>query len=144
MAIVVYRYDDEDYPDGKVIRSRGDHMETLKADRRPVERAIRDQLPNKGEVRETSLYTWEDRATATRLAKRSNSKFLYELNVEPADIRCRFDVELFSDATDEKMGPAFEGAVRRFCAGKTGGKSGLSPKIEVLVTQATVIRKLVI
>jgi len=140
--VILYRYDNEDFPDGKVIQSRGDHLTTLTADERKTELEVRKTLSNGEEVRKTALYTWENEAAARRLAPFSRASFLYELAVDPPDILCRFDLNFFSDAVDAKTGPDFDDAIRRFCAGESGGKSATSPRIEVLVTKATIVRKL--
>jgi hypothetical protein len=96
MTKTVYRYDDEDYPDGQLVRSRGDSFDILTKVEKVVELGIRALLPDGANVRGASLYTWEDEVVARRLWKLSGKKYLYELEVDDASIRHIGDLNLYS------------------------------------------------
>jgi hypothetical protein len=55
VAIIVYRYDDEHYPDGMIISSRGDHFNRLTATQQQVELAIRRRLGKDCRDRKVSM-----------------------------------------------------------------------------------------
>ena len=74
----VFRYDDQDYSVGTIMLPRGDHLEGLTEHQKTVELAIRAKVaPSK--IRETSLYTWREKATALRLWPHCRKKYLYDL-----------------------------------------------------------------
>jgi hypothetical protein len=62
-----YRYDAQEYPEGKIIFSRGDHFKTLTSLQKEAETLIRQAQANGQEIRGQSLYAWESRNVAERL-----------------------------------------------------------------------------
>src|SRR5262249_7170674 len=96
----VYRYDEEDYPEGETITSRGDHFVRLTPAQQRVETAIRKTLENGEEIRIKSLYTWENREVAERLWKHKKETHLFELEIDDADVVHRGDLDFFSAAVD--------------------------------------------
>lgn len=141
--IKVYRYDDQEFADGQIIYSRGDSLSTLTDHQKNVELAIRSALPDGANVRGTSLYTWADEKLARRLWPLSRKRYLYELEIDETDIRHRGDLNYYSEAeTAAKLSTPFEDAIRKYCTGLTAGQPFTEPRIEILVSKATVLRKL--
>src|SRR5262249_4745696 len=138
-----YRYDDADYKDGKVIKPRGDFFESLTQAEKLVEVALRKMLPNGPSVCGASICTWEDKLTAERIWGRSKKRYLYELEVEKEDIRFRGDVNFYSDAADKaKLGMSFTSPLSSYCNGDPPTSHHTGPRVEILVSKATVISKL--
>lgn len=103
--ISVYRYDNEEFADGLLIESRGDSFSALTEDEKKVELAIRATLPDGENIRSTSLYTWADEELAKRLWSLSGKRYLYELEIDEADIRHKGDLNYYSEAkTAAKLG----------------------------------------
>lgn len=123
---------------------RGDSFDMLTDHQKSVELLIRDALLDGVNVRGGSLFTWESEALAKRLWPHSKKKFLYHLEVDEADIRFRGDLNCYSAAVDAvKTGASPDEHVARYCAGQEApAHAGDSPRIELLVTKATVVRKL--
>ena len=145
LAKIVYRYDNDDYPDGCTVRSRGDSFAALNPIEKKVEQRIRDLMPDGQSVRGKSLYTWEDETVARRLWPHSKKKFLYELEVDEADIRHTGDLNLYSAAKDSvAAGSSPDAAINSYCKGETApSKPGDErPRREILVREARVVRKL--
>ena len=139
----VYRYDDQDFADGQMIESRGDLFSTLTDHQRTVETAIRAALPNGAIVRGNSLYTWANEEVAKRLWPLSKKRYLYELEIDKADIRHKGDLNQYSEAESAaKSGAPVENAVGKYCAGENAGAPYTEPRVEVLVSKAKVLRKL--
>lgn len=138
----VFRYDNEDYAVGQVIVSRGDHFDGLTDKEKAVELAIRKALPNGVDVRSASLYAWESEQFAKRVWPHSKKKYLYELEVDESDIRFKSDLNHFSDATGSiGSADAFDNAVARYCSAAPPTADHTTPRVEVLVSRATVISK---
>jgi len=143
MTITVYRYDNEDFPNGKVVPSRGDHFANLTGTQKIVETAMRAGRPDGANIRSTSLYTWEDRDIAERLWQLSKKKYLYELAIHEADIRHKGDVNNYSKAEDAvRTGNRLDDAVRKYWEGESAGPPYSTPRIEILVSDAKVLNKL--
>jgi len=141
--IKVYRYDDQEFTDGQVIESRGDSFSTLTHHQKVVETAIRAALPNGAVVRGNSLYTWADENVAKRLWPLSKKRFLYELEIDKADIRHKGDLNQYSEAVSAaKSGASIDNAVGKYCAGENAGAPYTEPRVEILVSKARVLRKL--
>jgi len=138
-TIRVYRYANEDYADGQTIRPCSDHFDRLDATRKDAELALRAVSTEAEAIRKTSLYTWADERLARRLWPRSHSKFLYELEVDEASVLHRGDVSHFWEAQSAlKRGGDAGDAVNRYWSGEAAG----TPYVEVLLSEAKVIRKL--
>ncbi len=141
--IRVYRYDDQEFADGQMIESRGDSFGTLTDHQKTVETAIRTALPNGTMVRGNSLYTWANEEVAKRLWPLSKKRYLYELEIDKADIRHKGDLNQYSEAESAaKSGAPVENAVGKYCAGENAGAPYTEPRVEVLVSKAKVLRKL--
>jgi hypothetical protein len=139
----VYRYDDQEFADGQMIESRGDSFGTLTDHQKVVEIAIRAALPNGAIVRGNSLYTWADEQLAKRLWPPSKKRYLYELEIDEADIRHKGDLNYYSEAVSAaKSGAPIEDAVSKYCAGENAGAPYTEPRVEILVSKAKVLSKL--
>jgi hypothetical protein len=139
----VYRYDDQEFADGQIIDPRGDSFGTLTDHQKAVEIAIRAALPNGAIVRGNSLYTWADEQLAKRLWPRSKKRYLYELEIDEADICHKGDLNYYSEAVSAaKSGAPIEDAVSKYCAGENAGAPYTEPRVEILVSKAKVLRKL--
>lgn len=140
--VMVYRYDNEDYAEGEVIRpQRGSFP--LTENQEDVERVIRSTLPNGEDIRGNSIYTWASEPVAKRVWPHSGRKYLYQLEVDEAHIRFRGDLNWYSAAVDKvAAGKAPDDAVNEYCSGQRAGAPFTEPRIEVLVSEARVIRKL--
>jgi hypothetical protein len=140
--LFVYRYDDEHYEENAVICSRGDSIDILTDAQKHVELAIRATFPDASNIRGTSLYTWADEATARRLWKFSNKKYLYELEIDESDVRHTGELNCYSAAGDEvAKGSSPDCPIRKYWSGEHAEPPYVSPRVEVLVSQATVRKR---
>jgi hypothetical protein len=140
MTKTVYRYDDEDYPDGQLVRSRGDSFDILTKVEKVVELGIRALLPDGANVRGASLYTWEDEVVARRLWKLSGKKYLYELEVDDASIRHIGDLNLYSCAKDAvQSGQSPNEAISAYCNRDVADPKLGGPRREILVSEGRII-----
>jgi hypothetical protein len=140
--MIIYRYDDELYDDNSIVRSRGDHFDTLTASEKQVEAAIRAVSANASDIRRTSLYTWADEAMANRLWKLSRKKYLYYLAVDESNVRHKGDVNCYSLAGDAIAGGASpDNAIKKYWSGENAGPCYATPRVEVLVSHATVRKR---
>lgn len=138
----LFRYDNEDYEVGRVIVSRGDHFDGLTDEEKIVEVAIRKALTDGVDIRSTSLYAWESEQFAKRVWPYSKKKYLYELEAEETAVRFKSDLNHFSDATGQiGNAAAFNDAIARYCSAAPPDSDHSNPRIEVLVSSATVISK---
>jgi hypothetical protein len=139
---IVYRYDNEDYAVGRVVAARGDHIDSLTGPQREVELLLRAASATAGDLRMMSLYTWEDRDIARRLCHLKRAKFLYEMEIEGASVRHRGDVNLYSAAVDAVLaGEPTADFIAKYWCGEIAGPPWTPPRIEILVSEAKVIRK---
>jgi len=145
----VYRYDDEDFPDGKVISARGDSFEMLTEPQKKAETTIRSAREGGDVLRSTSLYTWMSEALARRLQRPKKAKFLYELEVDCIDVRHKGDVNQYTEVVQAiAEGSSGKEPAEAYWDGTnavTDRKTGVpytEPRIEVLVAKAKVLRKL--
>ncbi len=94
-------------------------------------------------IRGASLYTWENEAVAMRLWRPSGKRHLYKLEIEELNVRRRGDLNWYSEAVDAvKAGRSIEAAVEKYCSGIEAGAPYTEPRIEVLVSEAKVVKKL--
>jgi hypothetical protein len=143
LGMLVYRYDDECYTPGQCIPTRGDSFNTLTEDQKVVELAVRLALPAGAQIRGESLYTWANEMLARRLWRFSKKKYLYELEIDERDIRHKGDLNWYSAAMDAvKAGRSPHDAVKKYCNGEESGPPYTEPRVELLVSQAKMIRKL--
>lgn len=141
--MIVYRYDDQLYDDDKIVRSRGDHFDRLTASQKQVELAIRAASAIAPDIRSTSLYAWVDEALAHRLWSFSKKKYLYYLEVDERDVRHIGDVNCYSLAGDEiACGASPDDAIKKYWSGELAGLGYAPPRIEMLVSQAIVRKRL--
>ncbi len=139
----VFHYSDREYVDGQTISSSGDHISRLTPEQRKIELLIRDRLPNGHALRSGSLYVWLSEELAKRLWTRGSKKYLYELEIDEKDILLRGDLNCFSAAVDTiKLSQDPQPAVRAYCDGKNMGHPYTEERVEALVRQARVIRKI--
>lgn len=137
-AMLVYRYDNQDYGDGEVIVSRGDHADGLTAIEREVEVGLRSASAEAASIRRDSLYTWKDEDFARLAGGYKRSRFLYELDVQDADIRHVGDLDHYSAAKDAaKLGQPYARHLEAYWTQRTGAR-----RVEILVASACVVRKL--
>lgn len=140
---ILYRYDDDDYANGTPILPRGDSIYAITPDRKAAEDAIRVAVTDGADIRSNSIYTWENEVLARRLWKISGKKFLYELEVDEVHVRFRGDLNHYSAAVDAtKSGASLDEHVESYWSGQEAGAPWTEPRIEVLVSQARVLRKL--
>lgn len=140
---IVYRYDNECYKDGEITRPRGDFFSTLTDSEKQVELAIRSTLPDGANIRSTSVCTWANENLAKRLWPRSRKKYLYELEIDDFNIRHIGDLNWYSAAKDAvNSGELPKDAVDKYCSGENAGPPYTEPRIEVLVSEAKVRKRL--
>jgi hypothetical protein len=134
----VYRYDAEEFEDGRLVTSRGDHIKTLFGREVHVENALRSVSAEQADIRATSLYVWRDREVAERLWRLTrNGEHLYELEVQNEDVRFVGDVSLYTlakDVRDDEL--AINALVREYWRSTI-----LKPTVEILVSRAKIIRR---
>jgi hypothetical protein len=140
--MIVYRYDNEEYGEDTIIRSRGDSFSILTEFQKQVELAIRSTLVDGVNIRSNSVYTWADEKLARRLWPFSGKKYLYELEIENSNIRHIGDLNWYSAAEDAiKAQVSPESAVEKYCSGELAGAPYTQPRIEVLVSEARVLKR---
>ena len=134
----VYRYDNQDFREGEMIVSRGDHADGLTDIEREVEVGLRSASSEAESIRRDSLYTWKDEDFARLAGGHKRSRFLYELEVKDADIRHVGDLDHYSAAKDAaKSGHPFAKHLEASWTQLTGAR-----RVEILVASALVVRKL--
>jgi hypothetical protein len=138
---IVCRYDNEEYEVGRVVASRGDHFDTLTDDEKAVELGFRAASPAAADIRIKSLYAWEDVAIAKRLFRAKGAEFLYELEIDDASIRHQGDLNVFSAAVDVVRIKPISELIASYWAGEIAGPPWTSPRVEILVSEARVIRR---
>ncbi len=78
-----------------------------------------------------------------RLWRPSGKRHLYKLEIEELNVRRRGDLNWYSEAVDAvKAGRSIEAAVEKYCSGIEAGAPYTEPRIEVLVSEAKVVKKL--
>jgi hypothetical protein len=103
--VKLYRYEDRDFAEGEVMPPFGDHYRRLTPEQKIVENKLIEALPDGENLRNSSLYTWEDEAVARRVfdaqvsAKKPRT-YLYEVEVEAEKVRFRGDLNSYSAAVD--------------------------------------------
>lgn len=141
--IKVYRYDDREFSANQEMLPIGDSFDILTDPQKAVEIAVRAARSDGATVRSTSLFTWADQAVAERLWARSKKKYLYEVEIDDADIRHKGDVNQYSEAADAaKLNRPFEDAITKYWNGDLAGQPYSEPRMEILVSKATVLRRL--
>lgn len=134
----VYRYDPEEHEEGKVLTSRGDHIVRLRGSQLAVEQALRN-TSERTNIRATSLYVWRHIETAEKLWKlTTDGQHLYELEIDPNDIRQVGDVALYTLAMQcGPQEPAIDALVRLYW-----NQIPVESRVEILVSKAIVRKKL--
>jgi hypothetical protein len=65
------------------------------------------------------------------------------LEIEDANVRHKGDLNWYSSAVDAaKLGTSPDDAIKKYCDGEITGAEYTTPRIELLVSEAKVIRKL--
>lgn len=144
MAVIrAYRYDNRDIADGQTMSPPGDSYPGLTENQKIVESALRAYLKDGANIRANSLYAWEDEGFARRTWKHTRRRFLYELEIDEADILLRGDLNLYTEAA-ERVGrrEPFDDLIRKYCAGETAGSPYAEPRREILASKAIAFRKL--
>ena len=134
-----YRYYEIDFQPGYVDTPTADHLPKLSPDKQRAEVAIRAG-DKRGRSRAHALFVFEDLDVAKALLGQTQSKQLYEMSIEDKDILHRADLRIYDeivDALKAKRDP--DGLIREFWA----GIERPSPRIELAVMKATVVRKLI-
>lgn len=141
--IKTYRYDDEEFSDERILEARGDPFEGLTGPQKIIETALREAKEEGAFIRSTSLYTWEDQDLSARMWVHSKKKYLYELEVDEADVRHKGDLNFYSEAVSSAMsGAPFTDAIQSYWRGDNAGSPYTQPRVEILVAQARVIHRL--
>lgn len=146
--ITVYRYDDQDFQDGAVVASRGDHFSILTGSEKEAESVIRSTNVDGFRIRSTSLYTLENEALARRLQRLKKAKYLHELEVDCADALHKGDLNQFTEVEQaiQRHEPPSEPA-EGYWAGTHAKMDRVwqapytEPRIEILVSKARVKQK---
>jgi hypothetical protein len=139
----VYRTDAREYAPGGEMTSYGDHRDWLLDDKKAAEDAIREQQKPGEQIRETSLYTYADKAVAGRdyngIRANQPPRHLYELEIEDEDINHAGDLIIYYEVIADiraKRDPA-PNAKRYWTEAPTKPAN-----TEYLVKKAVVVRKL--
>ncbi len=138
MALLGFRFFDETFQPGYVVRPRGDHIGKLSRDKQRAERAIREGHP-KGALRANAVFVFEDRHVAEALLDNASGKYLYEVEIEPEDVIHRGDLEIYDEVVEAlKRGHDADPLVAQFWA----GIERPSPRMELTIAKVKVRRKL--
>ncbi|MEI4492073.1 hypothetical protein WAF00_15600 [Mameliella alba] len=152
MKKIVWRTDSRVFELSETICSGGDHLETLSAAHEGAEEALRNAMGDRGRLRSTSLYTWEDEEWARRawalenkaIQSKGNKKYLYRLEIDDSDIFHRGDVNHYTDIGDalrQSMDPSK--SIQGYLNGNGPDRDRHSTaRFEILVRKALVLEKL--
>lgn len=78
---------------------------------------------------------------AARLWRLGKKKYLYELEVDEADICFKGDLNHFSAAVDaDEAGKLFDAELVHYRTGKNAGECWTEPRVEMLVKQARIVQ----
>ncbi|WP_454655096.1 hypothetical protein [Bosea beijingensis] len=136
-----YRYDARDLEVGRIIVPERDHSESLDKSWAVTEAAIRAVSPDKEAIRKDSIYTWESEDWARKAWALEKGKYLYEVEIDEADIRHRGDTNAYGLVKDLlKAGKDPAPALMLYWSGE--GVEAQLPRVELLVTKATVVSKM--
>ena len=135
----VYRYDNEAYAIGVTVVSRGDHVETLDPNNVAAEQALRAVSPFAAETRRCSLYVWATKEFAVLAHALSRAKYLYECEIDEADIVHIGNVDHFTSARDAINAETRAAAANRYWDAPASGKDR---RDELLVKKAIVVSQL--
>jgi hypothetical protein len=140
---IVYRYDKNFYKAGEILVPKRDSFGMLTDIEKVVETAIRARLPDGQSIRGGSLFAWESEAVGKRMWPLSKKPYLYELEVDEADIRFCGDLNHYNNAkdavTNEKSPDEF---VAAYCDGNPSDPAvNGSPRIELLFSKAKVLKR---
>ncbi|MET4361278.1 hypothetical protein ABIB06_001854 [Bradyrhizobium sp. LB8.2] len=140
---IVYRYDKDLYEEGEILTPKHDSFGMLTDTEKVVETAIRARLPNGQSIRGGSLFAWESEAVGKRMWPLSKKPYLYELEVDDADIRFRGDLNHYNNAKDAvKKERSPEEFVAAYCDGKDSDPAvNGAPRIELLFSKAKVLKR---
>jgi hypothetical protein len=139
---IVYRYDNNKYEVGEIISPKRDSFGMLTDTEKQVETLIRSTLPDGQSIRGDSLFAWESQTVASRVWPLSGKRYLYELEVDEADIRFRGDLNHYNNAKDAvKNSLSPDEFVSAYCEGKDSNPAiNGPPRIELLFSKAKVLK----
>jgi len=134
-----YRYYETDFQSGYVDTPQGDHLPSLSPEKQRAEMVIREG-DKRGRSRAHAIFVFEKVAVARDLLDKTAGKHLYEMNVDEGDILHRADLRIYDEIVEAlKRNEKVDLLVREFWQ----GIERPSPRIELAVTRAVVVRKLV-
>jgi hypothetical protein len=139
----LFHYSNTNYSAGELIHGKGNYIPALTPGQKIAEAAIRAVIHNGDRIRDTALYTWQDASLAIRLFSLSGKKALYELEALEGDILLRGDLNYYGAAADAaQQNKPFDTYVANYVSGMPAGGPFTEPRMEVLVTKATVVSRL--
>lgn len=144
MTRIVWRTDLRVFEPGETMASAGDHTATLDGAHAEPERLLREAMGDDGEVRATSLYTWEDETWAIRAWTYEKGKYLYKLEIDETDVRHRGDVNHYTDIGNALIETAdISVPVQDYVSGRDSDRSKYpTARFEILVRKALVLERL--
>lgn len=143
MKKIVWRTDGRVFKPGDTMSSAGDHTATLAEAHVESERILREAMADGGDVRATSLYTWEDETLARRSWRPQKGKYLYRLEIDDVDVRHRGDVNHYTDIGDALKTTADTSVfVDNYLCGRDSDRNKYSTaRFEILVRKALVLER---
>lgn len=140
---IVYRYDNNKYEVGEIITPKRDLFGMLTGIEKQVEARIRATLPDGESIRGGSVFDWENEAVAFRVWPLSRKKYLYQLEVDEADIRFRGDLNHCNNAKDAVAGGRpMDEYVSAYCEGNESAPNvNGAPRIELMFSKAKVLKR---
>jgi hypothetical protein len=140
-TIIAFRYDNYRYEVGDIVTPRGDSFESLTEVEKKVETELRKMLPDGQNIRGGSVFAWESELVAKRVWPLSHKTYLYELEIDQADIRLRGDLNHYNNAKDAaKCCASFDHHLRAYCNGDPSPVNG-NPRIELLFVKGKVLKR---
>jgi hypothetical protein len=137
--ITGYRFCEEDFEPGYVDQATEDHLPKLSPDKQKAEIAIR-QADKRGPSRAMATFVFEKLEIAERLLDETKGKHLFELSVTRTDVLHRADLRIYDEVVQAlRSGKNPDDLIKEFWA----GVERPDPRIELAVSKATVVRKIV-
>tara|TARA_R110002072_G_scaffold31525_6_gene97054 strand:+ start:529 stop:996 length:468 start_codon:yes stop_codon:yes gene_type:complete len=132
----VWRYDERKFQVGDQIEPESGKSPQLTPEQWGAEKIIRSAQPGGKEIRESSVYCFEERRLANLGANRTG-RCLYELEIKQEDIQHRGDL-FFYDRVAKKI-KSGEDPADDACQYWNGTECPQRPAIELLVRRAIVV-----
>ncbi|WP_316185804.1 MULTISPECIES: hypothetical protein [unclassified Bradyrhizobium] len=133
-----FHYSNREHKPGDVITAGRDSLTTFIGPKKTFEEALRAGHTNGHAIRSEALYVWENGDFVPPIFDRIPYKYYYEVEIDGADILHRSNLNHYNDGIDAaKDGKPLDEIVAAYWT--NADNDDPKPRIEILVTKATVI-----